>query len=633
MFLRLIIHSKLADFLFGLQKESAEFYLKNQLENFFLRIKRDTFEISPPKNFLYLNKILENFKTEFSNFLGSSPPPFSFILSKNINKVEIPEILRAGKIYMENSLKDGIASILEAENIFYKIIPWKNLWEIVLPSTVDPKIEVFYKDLFWVGKYEFCLFCKTTWHPSLECPSFSETELKNIFQSALQLPFKQLSQFLWEGIYENNFSYEKLKYFYVRNFYILPEFLKLIFFASDTLQNWSQFKIHLNVPIKGGKLGLGVEYLMRKELENARIKFLEASEDPKANLGLALIEILKKDYKNALYYVEEALNKIKTPFLKSYFLFLKGYLHELIGFSIIADEFYKAALEIDFLCLPAFYYLSLSKYKEGKPLSEIIFSFNHPYLLYWSYLEPLFIKEQRSLEEYLYEKIFEKQEEGTKRLKEAEDRYHKIKVFFSEKEKKEYEKRLSDLRESLYKGSLDNIEKASQKALEIDLEFQGYIYKKIKSLQEALKVLRENAIVFQRFWQRYPYKYEDITFGKDLKELWDLINKINIKIKRKDPSDILSILISEIDSGKQKVENLKIQKEKLIKKWNFRMKLANFLRNFTLSEIALTIIYIILPYFPGFKNLERFLTPSSFLFFSFILLIIFISLSYLKHYE
>ncbi len=633
MFLKLIIHSKLADFLFSSQKEPAEFYLKSLLEKFFLKIKSDTFEISPPKNFLYLNQILENFKNEFSNFLGSSLPPYSFLLTKNINKVEIPEIFRAGKIYTETPLKEGIEFILKTEKIFYKIIPWKNLWEVIIPSTVDPKIEFFYKDLFWTGKYDFCFFCKSTWHHSLECPSFSETEPRKILQLALQFSFKELSQLLWEGIYRDNFSYEKLKYFYVRNFYLLPDFLKIVFFVSHTIQNWSQFKINLEIPLKGGRIGLGLEYLMKKELESAKIKFLEVSDDPKAYLGLTLIEILKKDYKTALYYIEETLTKIKTPFLKSYCLFLKGYIYELTDFSIIADEFYKSALEIDSFCLPALYHLNVLKYKEGNPLSQIIFSFNHSYLLYWSYLEPLFIKEQKLLEEYLYEKILEKQEEGTKRLKEVEEKYHKIKTLFFEKEKKEYEEKLSHLRTYIYKQNLDSIEKVSQKALEINLEFQGYIYRKIKTLQEDLKAIKENARVFQNFWQRYPYRYEDTNFGKELKELLNLINKIDIKLKRKDPSDVLSTVISEIELGKQKVENLKNQKEKLIKKWNFRIKLADFLRNFTLSEIALTTFYIILPYFTVFKNLEKFLNLYSFLFFSFVLLIVFILLSYFKHYE
>ena len=122
-------------------------------------------------------------------------------------------------------------------------------------------------------------------------------------------------------------------------------------------------------------------------------------------------------------------------------------------------------------------------------------------------------------------------------------------------------------------------------------------------------------------------------FGKELKNLSDLMQKIEVKLKRRDPTDVLSVLFSEINSCKNIIENLNIMKEDLIKKWNFRIRLANFLKNFTLSEIFLASFYIIFQYFPISENIKDILNFPSFLFISFIFLIIWAFFSYFKHYD
>ena len=122
-------------------------------------------------------------------------------------------------------------------------------------------------------------------------------------------------------------------------------------------------------------------------------------------------------------------------------------------------------------------------------------------------------------------------------------------------------------------------------------------------------------------------------FGRELKNLSDLMQKIEVKLKRKDPSDVLSVLFSEINSCKKLIENLNIMKEDLIKKWNFRIRLANFLKNFTLSEIFLASFYIIFQYFPISESIKDILNFPSFLFISFIFLIIGTLFSYFKYYD
>ena len=632
MYLKIIKHPKLLNLLFKAQASSAEIYLKDLLLKRFSRVDKNIYKINP-ENILYLDQVWKNFKTKFSKFLGVSPPPFSFLLIKNFSEIHNLKILRAGKIYLEKSLKDKINSVLKNNKIFYKIKSWGDLYELILPSTVDSKLEIFYKDIFWSGDKKFCFFCKTTWHESSECPALLNSEPRKTFQSVLNLHFKELSQLLWEGIYKENFSPDKLKYFYIRYFYLLPEFLKILFYRYENIETWSHLKLDMETPVRGGNLGLGLEYLIKGDLENAKREFSEIEKDFRANIGLALISILKKDLKNALYHIENALLQVKTPFLKSYLLFLKGSFYEYAGDSAIAEEFYKNAFENDFTCLPAFYNLNLSKYQKGTTLNEIFAYFNHPYLLYWSYLEPVFIKDQKELEKILYNKLLEKREEASQRLKDAEDRYHKIKVFFSELERKGYEERLAKIREDVHKKGLGLIESAAQRALELDLEFQGYVYKQIQNLRNEFEKIKNTYRILHSFWRKYPYKYENVFFGKELKNLSDLMQKIEVKLKRRDPSDVLPVLFSEINSCKKIIENLNIMKEDLIKKWNFRIRSANFLKNFTLSEIFLASFYIIFQYFPISESIKNILNFPSFLFISFIFLIIWALFSYFKYYD
>ncbi|MCD6490194.1 MAG: hypothetical protein J7K20_05655, partial [Thermodesulfobacterium sp.] len=594
-------------------------------------VDKDICEINS-ENFLYLNKILDKFKNEFSSFLKSAPVPFSFFLM-NTPTEKLPDvILRAGKIYLEKALKYEINSILKKSNTYYKIEPWKDFWELILPSTVDPKIEFFYKDVFWYGTKKLCFFCKTPWHDSFNCPSLLDPEPRKTFQSALNFRFENLSRLLWEGINKDELSYDKFKYFYVRNFYLLPEFLKILFYRYENIETWGYFKLDMESPVRGGNLGLGLEYLIKRNLENAKREFLEVEDDFRANIGLALISILQDNPREALYYVEKALSTKTTPFLKSYLLFLKGYFYEYTGEDNIAEDFYKNALEEDFTCLPAFYYYNLLKYKRESSLSEIFEYFNHPYFLYWSYLEPIFIKDQKELEDLLYDKIAEKKEIASQRLKETEDRYHKIKNFLSDTEKRKYEERLSKIRENVHKGGIGLIESAYQRALELDLEFQGHIYKLIQKIKNDFENVRSISIRLSRFWKRYPYKIEDLEFGKKLKNLSSLLQKIELKVNRKDPTGVLSDLISEINTCKKMVENLKIAKEEMARKWNFRMKLADFLKMFSVSEFFITCIYIIIPYLPISGTIKKFFTFPSFIFFSFMLLIICLFFSYSRDY-
>ncbi|HEM55953.1 MAG TPA: hypothetical protein ENO30_04230, partial [Thermodesulfobium narugense] len=244
--------------LFQAQAESAEIFLKDLLSRRLTRVDKNFYKINP-EEVLYLDKILENFKTEFFPLLRSAPIPFSFILTKTQIEKATDTILRAGKIYLEEPVRDMIDSFLKHSNIFYKIEPWKNLWELILPSTVDPKIEIFYKDIFWYGDRNPCFFCKTSWHESYNCPSLLDPEPRNTFQSALNLHFREISQLLWEGIYEEGLTSEKLKYFYIRNFYLLPEFLKIIFYKYDVVETWGHLKIDMETPLRGGNLGLGLE--------------------------------------------------------------------------------------------------------------------------------------------------------------------------------------------------------------------------------------------------------------------------------------------------------------------------------------------------------------------------------------
>ncbi len=630
-FLKIIEQKSLIEFIFKTRASEVRLYLEDILKSNFNKIEKDLYNLDF-KKLVRLNELITQLKEQYFNFLNSAPVPFTFFITDSPEKQPETSILRAGKIYFKPALKRQIEESLKGIKLFYRIQSWKNLLELVFPATVDPKIEFFYKDVFWTGKHKFCIFCNTTWHDFNDCPILAESEPRKIFTKTLELSFSDLAKTIWKGICKEKQAFDKLKYFYVRHFYLLPEFLKIVFFKED-VTTWSRLELNTTAPVRGGNLGIGLEALIKKDLNMAEKRFMEVEGDFRAGIGLFFVSLFKKDIIKSFYYLETVLSKELNAFVKSYLLFWKGYLKEVQGDEITALELYKDAFETDRTCLPAFYRLNLVKYKrEEINIKGILSYFNHPYLLYWAYLEPLFIKEQTHIEKFLEKKLAEKKEIASQRLKEAEDLYYKLKELMSEKEQKEYEEKLKDISDKIYSGGIGIIEKAADRAMDLTLEFRGYIYNKLKTIQRDFEEVEREYKLLLSFWQKYPFKQEDASFGRNLKVLSELVNRVSSYLKKQDVTKFLSQMISDVKTCKTKIKELKELKEDLNKKWIFRRRLADFLRTFTILETFLVFVYIS-SFFLNLKGLGSFFNFPMFLVFSIILLIVCLVVSYLKHYE
>lgn len=630
MYLKIIWHRRLLEFLFKTQVEDAIIFLEDLLSHF---KKIENFFELPSDSILYLNEVIEKFKNRYYKILDSSPPPFSFLLISEIK--DLPDfLLRAGKIYLTSDAKNEIDKILKKEKIYYKIEPWQDIFELILPSTADSKLLVFYKDIFWTGKEPLCFFCKSTLHPYNKCPGLLNPDPLESFKELFKCNFSEISKIMWENISKKGLNNQKLKYFHTRYFYLFPYFLKFIFFKYSEIEEWRNFKIDLTLPVMGGDLGVGLEFLIKNKLEEAEKRFIPLSEkDFRGSLGQAFVNILKKDLKRAIYYIEDALEKVKVPFVKSYLLFLKGYIYEHEREEFLARDFYKDALKVDSKCLPAIYHLNLLEYRRELEFNKIMPALDHSYFLYWGFLDPIFIKHQKQLEEFIFDKIAEKREIAIERLKEAEDKFFVIKEFIKEDIQKDYQEKLKKIQEDIYKGGLGTIENASDLALELALEFQGYLFKKIKELQAKINDLKILLQKIKSFWRRYPYKYEDIQFGNILKRTETLLNRAEKRIKGYNLSKILKIIISEIEKSEELIKELQIQEVELRKKWTFRKRLYVFLKNLIISEGILLGLYLFFYVFMSSKLTESFFGPGFFIIISFIVMIICLINAYLQSPE
>ncbi len=632
MYLRIIKHNQLNEFIFRINAIESETYLEDYLQKIFTKIGKGIYKVEL-KNLHELNQAFMSFKEHFVHFLRDAPPPFSLLLIPEVKGYSLTTVLRPGKIYFHPDLKEHIKKALSEVKVHYRIERWQDLMELVFPSTVDPKLDLFYKDIFWSEGKNFCFFCNSTWHSSYNCPGLKDPSPFKTFLETLQMNFLELSETIWEGIRKEEFSFEKLKYFYTRHFYLFPQFLKIIFFKGNAISTWSQLDLGTEVPVQGGSLEIGLDALIKGNLELAEKNFSEVEDDVRASLGLMFVNVLKDDLPKALYFLENAFSSEANSFVISFLLFLKGYLFEKQGDDTTALEFYKKAFDIDRTCLPAFYRSSLLKYiREEESIEKILSYFNHPYFLYWSYLEPMLIKEQKSIEEFIEKKLLERKETASQRLKEAEDLFHNLKTIMSSDEKKEYEERLKKLGDDIYRGGIVTIEKASDKALDLVLELRAYVYNKTKIVKAQLEEIKKEYETLALFWQNYPYQAEDFVFGKQLKSLAELINKILKKLKSKDVSGALHVLLLEIQNCKKNIASLNEMKKDLHKKWIFRKRLAEFIKNFSILESLLVLFYLISS-IGTFGSISNFLNFPLFLLFSFIFLIICLITAYFKHYE
>ncbi len=620
MFLRVIENKPLFNFIFRLSSKEITSFLQEELSKIFERQDKYLYK-GEPSQLLTLNDLLYHIKDLYSQILGSAPPPYVFYLSEKREFSWRDYFLRPGKIYFSEDLREKIQRELSSAKIFYRIETVKeDFYELVLPSTVDPNLILPFKDIFFIPLQKRCFFCRTYLHKSENCPGLKDLDSFSNFRKLLNYSFKNISESLRLNLISKA-DQEIAHLFFSRNFFLFPSFLKIVFYLYKEIDNFSMLGLNLSVPVRGGDLAFALDYLIHRKFEEAERKFKSIEEeDFRKELGLAFTEFFQEKYDRTLYHLENALSMVNTPFLKGYLYFLKGYLSQYLGDNFTAEENYRLALKEDSSFIPAFYYLYELLYEREEQPEKIFPFFQNPYTIYLAFLEPFFIKHQKELEESLEKALGSIREEISQRLKEAEDKYHKIKELLLEEEIMEIEEKLRKMRRLAYEGGVALIEEAGRLAMELALELNGYILSKIKKYKKEITFLEDRYQILANFWKVYPYKNEDITFGQKLKTSFELIERIQKRLKRSEVAKELKFISKDLEKIKVLLEDLVALRPQLEKKWRVRKKLLKFIKTFFISESILAVIYTLPLFLPQGKVFLSFLSFSSFIILSLILL-------------
>ncbi|BAU23967.1 hypothetical protein THC_1603 [Caldimicrobium thiodismutans] len=623
MYLRIIENKPLFRLLFKTRAEDVWALLEDLLLKHFEKKNIFLFEAQPEKIY-HLNEIIHQLKDIFQKELTSAPPPYVFFLSKKNQPPPQSYLLRPGKIYFTSDLKKDLQDALSEIKLFFKIEGLReDLLELVLPATSEPNLILPYKEIFFSPKDQKCFFCRTYLHESHNCPGLEVIDIYSSYSKLLNYSLRELSEKIKANLLTEEPQDEILSLFFSRNFYLFPSFLRVVFYLYGEIDNFSMLGLNFSLPVKGGELSLALEDLIHRRFEQAerRFKAIE-EEDFRKELGLSQIEFFKGDFNRALYYLESALSMVNTPFLKGFIYFYKGYIYHYLGDPFNAEENYKLSLKEDSSFFPSFYYLNLLIYEREELVEKIFPFFQHPYVIYLSFLEPVFIKHQKVLEEYLEKAMDRIREETVERLKEAEDKFHKIKDIMLEEEISEINEKLRKIRKEAYEGGIALVEKAGKRAMELALELNGYIFSKLKKYQKELASYKDRYQILVEFWNKYPYKAEDVYFGQRLKSSYEIMDKLSKLMKRSEIAKELKFIGKEITKLKQQLEDLGKLKPMLEKKWKFRKKLVKFIRNFSLAEAGLLLIYIIPMFYQNLNLLGPFLSLPYFFLFSFLLFLI-----------
>jgi len=631
MFLRLIPYRTYARLIFSYRARDLLEVFPTILKNVFLPFDSNLFQVEG--RLQKLNDLLFQYKEHFSKELGSAPAPFAILITDEREKSlvslrmtgerfwmtgSIKKPLRPGKVYVEEGLKDKVEKELKGTNLHFQLERWGDLFELKLPATFDQKLYFPFKDFFLIPNDKRCFFCGSYQHGTPDCPGLNDREPQLNFYRLLILSPWTIAAKLSKDIFEEEYT-EALNYFYTRYFFNFPAFLKIIFYRTGEINSFSQVPLHLPTPVRGGDLGLGLEELMAGRVETAEKRFSEVEEgDFRRELGLAFVQVLKEDFHKAIYFLENALSLIKNPFLRGYLNYLKGTIYFQLGDKGLAEESFKEAMKEDSTNIPSFFFLGLIRYLEEEPLDKLSPFFHHPYVLYLSYLEPLFLRVEKELEELLDKVYLSYKEEALTRLKEAEDKYHALKEVMPDETSQDYLERLKKLSQDIHQGGLALVDSASKQVLELALELNGYVFSRIKKLKQEFEPLRYTFRKLSEFWTIYPYKTEDTFFGQSLKKAEELILRIERRLKRSEPSKELKFLESEFKQLKEIVENLQTAKLELQKKWEFRKRLYSFIKNFSLAEGLNLIFHVVLLFLPQvgtswFPSLGSFVVSSLFI--------------------
>lgn len=592
MFLKTRENRPLGKLLFREKLPAIRELLHDYLTRLLRRLDTWTYEVKP-ENFEKLNFLLFELKESLKENLRWAPLPFFFILTKERDLSLRPKFLRPGKIYAEKRLLGDVEKVLSKGSFSFRIEKVdENFAEIVFPSTTDHTLMFFFKDIFYTPEDRPCFFCGTHLHKTEACPALRGKLSLEDFINLLKLSPRTIGEELWRSLRNHDESNSAYRGFFGRHYYLLPSFLRVPVYFPVEIQYWTELQKPLNYPVRGGSIYLALDALIRQDYATAERGFIEQEGDLRAELGLTLLNCLREDFARALYHLENALVSAKSPFLRSYLLFLKGYIHYYQNDYYTAEELLKEALRVDSGCIPAFYFLQILRHLEGENWSKIFPFFQNPQTIYLAVLEPTFIGDEKELEDTIERTISSFREEAVRRLKEAEDKFHKMQEFFEKDDKEEYAKVLDSLRSSIYGGGLLLIEEAGKRALELNLELNQFVFSKIKKVREELKNKREKAKEFEKFWQSYPYKEEDKIFEQKLDIIQKLTGNIEKRLRTKEPTKELKNIYRELSGLTKHLKELSELRPQLERKWRFRLRLYLFLKRFLLAEGVLFVIFL-----------------------------------------
>ncbi|WP_022852738.1 AAA family ATPase [Thermodesulfatator atlanticus] len=601
-----------------LSQEELEKNVKKLLKNIF-HAKDKELDLSP-QDFVGLNTFFANLKKLLGN--SSKILPVSFVSSGQKG------LVRPGRVYLSQKHAEKIKDVLDKWPFTASLIPWKDFFELRFPETSYVETEFSFRDLLLIGPYSPCPFCGLRWHPPGKCPGIKEKEVfEIIFRCLKQSPqtlFKTLNQYFQEGI-----TKETEAFFSKRLFYLRPGFLHFVFAANP--ESYAQMPKKF-LPSRGGNLYLGLEALYQGNISQAKKRFnsFDLNRDIFAILGLLFCSAYEGNITESLFYVEKAKSLAKTPFLKAYLSFWRGWLHEIENKGLEAEEYYQEALRFDRFFWPAKFHLARTLVKfspeKAKNLVTALFQENEAIPLILS--EGAFFPFAPDLEKQITTIFEDCQKEAITKLAQAENNLRPLIKFLPEEDIKELEERIANLRKEIYEGGFLSLILAEKKALELSLELQGYLFRQAKALRGKYQKLKRSYDKLEYFWRTYPYRREEYSYKQKLDLLREELAKLSHFLQG-DVSRSIKPARRQIEKIEEIISALEKEKEEIKQRWQFKKQLNAFLRTFVILETLLFLFFLSIPALSntlGDGSPPAFFSLESFIFLS--MLILFVAIFY-----
>ncbi len=587
---------------------------RSQLKTYF-EVRENLIEI-PEGRLGQLNEILEKLKRLWSQ--GKNLPlPFSLI------PPGARSLFRPGRIYLTKKEAERLRPSLGGLPFAATLYEWQGLFELRIPATAYEEGLFAFRDLLLLGPYRPCPVCGLRWHKPRDCPALNLEEPYEAYLSWLKQKPEDFLKALARPFAEGK-TQEGLKKLALRRPFFRPSFLRL-FFTSNA-STWETLPLKTGLT-SGGNLFLGLEALGQGDFGKARERFekCDLSRDFKALLALALTAALAETPAEALYFVEKAAELAQKPAELAFVLLFKGWLFELEGKGLEAEDFYQEALKKDRSCWPARILLAACQVKYAFPkakntltplLNEIMAL---PCLLTEGRFLPL-APELEAQAQSLYEK---KQEEAVFRLAQAENALRPLIKALPEEEVKRFENTLAEIRREIYEGGFLELLTAERRAFDLGLELQGYLFRQGQKLRAKYKTYSKSLEYYQQFWHRFPYRRADDPYAHLLERLRQELDKLASLLK----ADLLKTLKRAYQQGEKIeriLEELAREEARLRQEWRFRKQLSSFVKYFLILELVLFLVFMLVPalyHFLESRNPPPFFNLTSFLVLSFLALV------------